>query len=1308
MNGLNTGQGGKPTFYMSSSPPKSYSPSSEDEEDWEDYVKGGYHPVHIGNTFSDGRYVVVRKLGWGHFTFNYLCDRMNRHVALKIVKSAPRYTQSALDEIKLLQRIITSSTPPQSQPPGSPLSPSQIHPGRSHVISFLDHFRHHGPNGTHVCMVFEVLGESLLPLIKRHITKGVPMNLVRQIAKQILLGLDYMHRCCGIIHTDLKPENVLIVIDNVEAVINAELEKSKVDEPVQGFSNQRIIGVPASADRGGNWTPLSDITSSHPLPSPASSPGTPGFLANLANSSGSLPKSNYSTSNPGQFSITNDALASVEASLSAMIHSEEAPPEAEEHITVKIADLGNATWAERHFTDKIQTRQYRAPEIILGAEWGTSVDMWSLACVLFELITGGDLLFDTASARDYSEDDDHIAQIIELNGALPLSFTKFAKHSAEFFTTQGDLRHISKLRFWPLGSVLSEKYCLTAPVVETLVGFLDPMLSSSPDMRAGAKDMLIFGGRLSIDSTPPQGQEDDGDNDFPLITVEAAMAVTANALGLPTSYSLEKMYLSLLPTASSSSRPPHESTHRTLSSSSQSSIALAPSIKNLDAPGAGWLANIVVQGEVDVLEKMRRMKLRRERQATGESSASRDGASELLKEDQSLSRTNAFPNLDADDAEAPGSSPSPLTELSTALLSLDATLTSPGTPSLGHTTTPSSLISTEHAERRNTLVKSSSSPVTALLNDVKSTVSNVTSQEQAEVDAMKPVDEGDLDDLTEFIAPLSESPTPGHQSDGEDGGGRAGVPIARAKDVPLGTLQLGQGVDALTGQALSHALASFKEPTPKDGSTCSRLSHVIEQFHQLNTDIEIGENVTVNIGTPSVSAIETAKIIKSETSSDKKFTIECRVVGQYEYDQLDLKDLQLNSEAQKTLDKSIDDFRRKYGDYFVAGYRRRYRSYMVAVCETTEKSKTTDAQLEARAKFQDFLNAGANAERSTVDSDKYKVFRTYISQYGCHSVLPAPGQQFSLLSIPSKITLESALDALKEASSKPPQYHGIPKEAVLWHYSLLPGVSGMDREIGVPPKIFAELHDAETDCAKLDLDCFHPALDMYATVQRDAQQAIRTFRDTRSVLAGDDKRRKEAVVGIKKAVGVVNNIIGRYELVESLLILDDEPGIGKKVVVGGQGAAGRLSYGEVHTVSDRRQKRGAYPVTLRNGLPAFEVNLLWEKADVSRWDKLWIFGHKKTTLKLEKRSRASEDQGPSSQKAHHWQRNDFYIVGWTITYDSPTGSSDFRVNYGGILRNNLGITVNGWPWRCRIVYILKEDYKFRKLTDQSESTSLEA
>ncbi|KAH9857387.1 kinase-like domain-containing protein [Lenzites betulinus] len=237
----------------------SHSVMTEDEEDWEDYVKGGYHPVHIGDAFSNGRYVVVRKLGWGHFSTVWLANdtKLNRHVALKIVKSAPRYTETALDEIKLLQ---------------------PTHPGRSHVISFLDHFRHKGPNGTHVCMVFEVLGENLLGLIKRHQNKGVPMHVVRQIAKQILLGLDYMHRCCGVIHTDLKPENVLICIDDVETVIQAELSAQSAS---QTPPPTRLVGVPPSRGRGGNQTPRSEsvfITGSQPLPSPSSSFGSTSHL----------------------------------------------------------------------------------------------------------------------------------------------------------------------------------------------------------------------------------------------------------------------------------------------------------------------------------------------------------------------------------------------------------------------------------------------------------------------------------------------------------------------------------------------------------------------------------------------------------------------------------------------------------------------------------------------------------------------------------------------------------------------------------------------------------------------------------------------------------------------------------------------------------------------------------------------------------------------------------------------------------------------------------------------------------------------
>ena len=219
--------------------------NTADEEDSEDYCKGGYHPVTVGETFKDGKYTVVRKLGWGHFSTVWLSrdNTTGRHVALKVVRSAAHYTETAIDEIKLLNKIV------QANP---------NHPGRKHVVSLLDSFNHKGPHGTHVCMVFEVLGENLLGLIKKWNHRGIPMVLVKQITKQVLLGLDYLHRECGIIHTDLKPENVLIEIGDVEQIVKNVVKS----EPGAASDKEK------ENNRNGRRRRRTLITGSQPLPSP--------------------------------------------------------------------------------------------------------------------------------------------------------------------------------------------------------------------------------------------------------------------------------------------------------------------------------------------------------------------------------------------------------------------------------------------------------------------------------------------------------------------------------------------------------------------------------------------------------------------------------------------------------------------------------------------------------------------------------------------------------------------------------------------------------------------------------------------------------------------------------------------------------------------------------------------------------------------------------------------------------------------------------------------------------------------------------
>lgn len=172
----------------------------EEQEDPADYCKGGYHPVKIGDLFN-GRYHVIRKLGWGHFSTVWLCWDMQgkRFVAMKVVKSAQHYTETALDEIKLL-KCVRESDPND--------------PNKDMVVQLIDDFKISGMNGIHVCMVFEVLGHHLLKWIIKSNYQGLPVRCVKSIIRQVLQGLDYLHSKCKIIHTDIKPENILMCVDD--------------------------------------------------------------------------------------------------------------------------------------------------------------------------------------------------------------------------------------------------------------------------------------------------------------------------------------------------------------------------------------------------------------------------------------------------------------------------------------------------------------------------------------------------------------------------------------------------------------------------------------------------------------------------------------------------------------------------------------------------------------------------------------------------------------------------------------------------------------------------------------------------------------------------------------------------------------------------------------------------------------------------------------------------------------------------------------------------------------------------------------
>ena len=535
----------------------------------EDYKVGGYHPVHIGEVYLN-RYMVIQKLGWGHFSTVWLARDMkfDTYIALKIQKSSQHYLDAAYDEVEILQELENYNNDEEWEKSVREYwknNPEKVkngvNMGHSQVVQLLNSFIHNGPNGRHFCMVFEIMGVTLLEIIKRYNYTGVPLPYVRMMAKEILIGLDFLHRMCNIIHTDLKPENVLVSLTEkeiIEIAKNGHLEmKNKMKIPkskpkkdqgsddsdddesklthqtndLEGLMKKKKLKrkkrqrlkkklAKQMEKQGKNEDEIKDELEklNTKLKDEANTKRKNSMDSAEANSSfrkGSINIDNYNLHDllekPRMQSVpkysfddtTGDThldldikeysykLQSYAKEKARILHDDEyrrdllvrkkqlenvkdenekneilaktnndrgkkRGPGIDENVNVKIVDMGNACWYHHHFSTEIQTRQYRSPEVILGINYGASADIWSFACMIFELVTG-DFLFEPRKGDSYSKNDDHLAQIIELMGKMPKKFAISGRYSKKYFDKNGNLRRIKKIWYWPLKCVLMEK-----------------------------------------------------------------------------------------------------------------------------------------------------------------------------------------------------------------------------------------------------------------------------------------------------------------------------------------------------------------------------------------------------------------------------------------------------------------------------------------------------------------------------------------------------------------------------------------------------------------------------------------------------------------------------------------------------------------------------------------------------------------------------------------------------------------------------------------------------------------------------------
>ncbi|GAB5371403.1 hypothetical protein AAMO2058_001577000 [Amorphochlora amoebiformis] len=442
--------------------------SDDDGEDLTDYRNGGYHWVEVGDVYNS-RFLIHRKLGWGQFSTVWLAtdtsvslQNPNKAIALKILKSSPNYQEAAQEEVDLLNEIM-------KKPEASI--------GKRNIVLPIDSFEIYGPHGTHVCIALELMGKSLLSLIRHADPGGLSLGVVKKITFQMALGLHFLHDTCGIVHTDLKPENFLLTrrhpidIRALEAATLQQVRAAKEGKTTpkntdsNGAEQKRINRLRIrSRKRQMSVSSLRTLVSNEEKTDAKSDGGELVSLTELP-----LPPSGPPT------------LSQQTSTSSSTYH---------EGAEVKICDLGNAVYEAKDVESIISTRQYRSPEVILGRSFDRKSDIWSLGCIIFEMLTG-DYLFDPdEETRGVSRDEHHLQLMIELLGELPKEWVKDRKYSHEFFTYDGHLRNAKVMGHWGLKLILNKRYRIPEADAVATATFLENLLRYNPKDRWSTSDLL--------------------------------------------------------------------------------------------------------------------------------------------------------------------------------------------------------------------------------------------------------------------------------------------------------------------------------------------------------------------------------------------------------------------------------------------------------------------------------------------------------------------------------------------------------------------------------------------------------------------------------------------------------------------------------------------------------------------------------------------------------------------------------------------------------------------------------------------------
>ena len=380
---------------------------------------------YVGKLYNN-RYSILKYLGKGTFSRLWIVYDIltNNFRAMKLQNKQD--IEEGKNEVKLIGNI-----------------------DHENIIKIYDHFFEEKTNTLGI--VLELLGDDLFTMLD--IFDTIPIDIVKNIFRQILTGIGVLHSK-NIIHTDIKLENILInkispknnrfisyIKDNLDIDYHSILEKS-FPEDYESYTHDKKKKV----KRRLKLKSIKVVNSK---------------LLDIVN--------NY----------RNIKIEDTENTYNQIdFHN----------INIKIIDLGNGELINDISNDEISYKLYRSPENILGYEYDTKTDIWTLGCIFYEIITKQYLIEVGKSKDDIDRDRMLLSEMQSILGKIPKDFAINAEYSEDLFDRKGRILKYRDIKQKDIKEILSE--FLNEKDNEDFLNLLFKMLNYEPNNRFNISECL--------------------------------------------------------------------------------------------------------------------------------------------------------------------------------------------------------------------------------------------------------------------------------------------------------------------------------------------------------------------------------------------------------------------------------------------------------------------------------------------------------------------------------------------------------------------------------------------------------------------------------------------------------------------------------------------------------------------------------------------------------------------------------------------------------------------------------------------------